>query len=396
MLDNSKRIKEIYDEIQRKIFYAIPGRWEEIYLYASIIDRLGNVQTGEMYFYFLPKGLLKRKYINVYEIPTKYDIEEDEYMKAVDGLYDEIKHLREECIKAGKKVWSNLTISIKNSRFKIEYNYDNLIGGKEAYYDHHIYWRNKYLQIEPQGKKEKQAIDKHLKEVEILKSSLVRDNEALQKQEQEIINKAKIEARNILLDAKEDASEILKKMQASSNSKDSNNLRNTLNNKIKEISITSAPSVLIGKPVARTEIKPNLEVFVSNLGQNGIVVSNISKSDEVQVQVGSMKLNVPISNLQVAQKSSKKVIANANYTSISKSRTTKTEINVIGQNVEDAVFVVDKFLDDASLAKLQTVRIVHGKGTGKLRDGIHQFLKKNPHVKSYGEGEMGVTIVELK
>ena len=54
----------------------------------------------------------------------------------------------------------NLTISIKNSRFKIEYNYDNLIGGKDAYYDHHIYWRYKYLHIEPQGKKEKQAIQK--------------------------------------------------------------------------------------------------------------------------------------------------------------------------------------------------------------------------------------------
>ena len=63
--------------------------------------------------------------------------------------------------------------------------------------------------------------------------------------------------------------------------------------------------------------------------------------------------------------------------------------------------MIDKYLDDCALAKLQTVRIVHGKGTGKLRDGIHQFLKKNPHVKSFrlgtfGEGEMGVTVVELK
>ena len=79
----------------------------------------------------------------------------------------------------------------------------------------------------------------------------------------------------------------------------------------------------------------------------------------------------------------------------------KSEINVIGLNVEEAVFVVDKFLDDCCLAKLQTVRIVHGKGTGKLKTGIHNFLKTNPHVKSYrmgtyGEGEMGVTVVELK
>ena len=162
MLNNSKEIKEIYEEIQRKIFYAIPEKWDELYLYASVIDRLGNVQTGEMYFYFMPKGILKRKFINVYEVPSKYDIEEDEYMKIIEALYNEIKTLREACIKKGKKIWSNITISIKNSRFKIEYNYDNLIGGKDAYYDHHIYWRQKYLHIEPQGKKERQALENYL------------------------------------------------------------------------------------------------------------------------------------------------------------------------------------------------------------------------------------------
>ena len=86
---------------------------------------------------------------------------------------------------------------------------------------------------------------------------------------------------------------------------------------------------------------------------------------------------------------------------ISKAKNIKPEINVIGYNVDEAIFVIDKFLDDCSLAKLQNVRIVHGKGTGKLRNGIHQFLKTNPHVKSFrlgtfGEGEMGVTIVELR
>lgn len=162
LLNNTKKIKEIYDEIQRKIFYAVPGKWDELYLYASIIDRLGTIQTGEMYFYFLPKGIIRKNFINVYEIPFKYDIEEDEYMKVVEELYNEIKLLREEFIKSGQKPWTNLTISIKNSRFKIEYNYDNLLGGKDAYYDHHIYWRHKYLHIEPQGKKERQAYKNYL------------------------------------------------------------------------------------------------------------------------------------------------------------------------------------------------------------------------------------------
>ena len=84
-----------------------------------------------------------------------------------------------------------------------------------------------------------------------------------------------------------------------------------------------------------------------------------------------------------------------------KAQNISSEINVIGMNVEEATFVIDKYLDDCAIAKLSPVRIVHGKGTGKLRDGIHQYLKKNPHVQSFrlgtfGEGEMGVTVVELK
>lgn len=84
-----------------------------------------------------------------------------------------------------------------------------------------------------------------------------------------------------------------------------------------------------------------------------------------------------------------------------KSKVISPEINVIGLNIEEATQIVDKYLDDANLSKLETVRIVHGKGTGKLRNGIHSFLKKHPHVKSfrmgtYGEGEMGVTVVTIK
>lgn len=162
MLNNTKRIKEIYDEIQKNIFYIVPGKWDELYLYASIIDRLGKVQTGEMYFYFMPKGILKRKFINVYEVPNKYDIEETEYLKLVELLYDKIKQLREEFIKTEQKVWSSLTITIKNNKFRIEFNYDKILGGQESYYNHHIYWRYKYLGIEPHSKKEKTAIEEYL------------------------------------------------------------------------------------------------------------------------------------------------------------------------------------------------------------------------------------------
>ena len=165
MLNNTKKIKELYEEIQRMIFYAVPGKWDELYLYASTIERLGKVETGEMYFYFMPKGLLKRKFINVYEVPNKYDIEEEEYLKLVEWLYDKIKELRQEFINTNQHVWSNLTISIKNNKFKIEYNYDKLLGSKDEYYNHHIYWRYKYLGIEPHSKKERQAIDEYLKNI---------------------------------------------------------------------------------------------------------------------------------------------------------------------------------------------------------------------------------------
>ena len=257
--------------------------------------------------------------------------------------------------------------------------------------------------------KQKKEISQELEHVSVLRKALEKDNIDLKHQEQELINNAKIKARDILLEAKEDANDIIKEMNklASSDLKSADSLRNKLNKKIKDINIINNNSSLISdksKTLDIKEITPNLEVFVRTLGKNGIVVSHVSKSNEVQVQVGMIKMNVNIKDLEKAHSdsnSNKPKVQTSGYTSISKSKTAKSEINVIGLNVEEAIFVVDKFLDDCSLAKLQTVRIVHGKGTGKLRDGIHKFLKSHSHVKSYrigtfGEGEMGVTVVELK
>ena len=251
---------------------------------------------------------------------------------------------------------------------------------------------------------EKIEISRKLDDVSKLKKSLERDNSKLLEQEQEIINNAKIKARDILLDAKEEASSIISKMNNLSNSNSQlNNLRNKLNTDIKNISITSTTENNISSKnlIDTKDIKPNTEVFVSSLGQNGIIVSNISKSNEVQVQIGSMKMNINIKYLEKPKNTNKKNVSTVSYNSVKKSQTAKPEINVIGLNVDEAIFVIDKFLDDSYLSKLQTVRIVHGKGTGKLREGIHKFLKTNSHVKSFrigtfGEGEMGVTIVTLK
>ena len=269
--------------------------------------------------------------------------------------------------------------------------------------------------------KEKEKILKESQEISLLKEKLQKENLEKEKQEKEIINNAKIKARNILLEAKEDANEIIKNLSDIKNSKNINSLRNSLNDKIGNIKLEDIPSQNIEKnnSIKKEEIKPGKEIFVTSLNQNGIIVSNISRNNEVQVQIGSIKMNIKIDLLQEiketntsktsktsnkSRKSSKSVSSsssNNSFSNFSKSINVKPEINVIGMNVEDANFVIDKFLDDCSLAKLETVRIIHGKGTGKLKDGIHKFLKTNPHVKSFrlgtfGEGEMGVTVVEME
>ena len=251
--------------------------------------------------------------------------------------------------------------------------------------------------------KEKEEIQKQLNQINLLRKSLERDNSLLKQQELDLINNAKTKARNILLDAKEEATSIIKQLNNSKDSNQINALRNKLNTDIKNIKITNSKNSS-KEHIPSEEIKPNMEIYIPTFNKNGIILSHVNKSNEVQVQIGNIKTNININNIEkisTSNKTNETSNTNLGYTKISKTKNIKSEINVIGLNVEEAIFVVDKFLDDCSLAKLQNVRIVHGKGTGKLRTGIHSFLKNNPHVKSfrlgtYGEGEMGVTVVELK
>ena len=164
MLKNTKSIRKRYEEIQKKLFYMIPEKWEEVYLYASVIERLGSLQTGELFFYYVPRGLIKRKPVNVYEIPSKFNIPEEEYLKLVEILYRNIKDLREEFKKSGQKVWSNLTIILRKSKFRVEYNYEELQNSEYNNYERHIIWRYKYLNqgIEVCNKDERQILLRYL------------------------------------------------------------------------------------------------------------------------------------------------------------------------------------------------------------------------------------------
>ena len=257
--------------------------------------------------------------------------------------------------------------------------------------------------------KEKDKIKQNSNQIEMLRKSLDSKNTALNNKENEIIEKAKIQAREILLTAKKNANSIISDLNelysnASSNSlKQANSIRNKLNENIQNISNTNQSINTTYSNIENVEI--GMAVLVKSLNQKGIVLSLPNKSNEVQVQIGSMKMNIKLNNLSPVKLDKNETLNKTHTTKISgsklKSKNATTEINVIGQSVEEAIFVIDKFLDDSVLANLQTVRIVHGKGTGKLRQGIHSFLKKNSHVKSFrlgtfGEGEMGVTIVELK
>ena len=247
---------------------------------------------------------------------------------------------------------------------------------------------------------DKQKITNTLKEVEYLKQHLKHQNSDILKQEKELISNAKQEAKQILIEAKETADLIIKDMDSSKSLSKANSLRKSLNEKISSLK-TDPDDIAITHSISRENIKPNLNVFVSNLNSNGIVLSQISKDDTVQVQIGALKMNVNIKYLQEVKNENKKQDYTYKDKSSFKAQSVSPEINLLGLTVDEAIPIVDKYLDDCFIAKLSPVRIVHGKGTGALRSGIHRFLKTNKHVDSFrlgtfGEGEMGVTIVNLK
>ena len=169
MLRHTQKIKELYEEIQRHIYSMIPEKWESLYLYASVIE--GEKETGELFFYYVPKGILKKKPVNVYEIPSKFNIDESEYLKLVDGLYSKIKRLRQEFKKLELgETWSNVTMIIRNARFMVEYDYENLKENPLTSYERHVIWRCKYLGItfEQINKEEKEILKKYASGPKIL------------------------------------------------------------------------------------------------------------------------------------------------------------------------------------------------------------------------------------
>ena len=211
--------------------------------------------------------------------------------------------------------------------------------------------------------KERNEIQKNLNQIELLRKSLEKENSEKIQKEEEKIEKAKHEAKEILLDAKEEADEIIRNL---------NRMNEKVKNNMKDEDLKKANAM-------RNKLNSKLDKVG---GENKLDLSVL------------LKLN------NQYDKKNNDLNSTVHFTN-DKSKDTMTEINLIGENVASAVEILDKYLDNCKMAHLNQVRVVHGKGTGKLRQGIQQYLKTSKYVKSfniagYGEGDYGVTIVYLK
>lgn len=161
----TSNIRNGYEQIQKQLFYMIPEKWDRVYLYASVVDHFNGLQTGEMFFYYFPKSILKKNPVNVYEVPNKFNIDESAYLKLAEKLYNEIKKLRKELVTMGEKPWSSVTISIENFKFNAKYEYENLQDSNYTSYDRHLIWRYQYLDVplSSYSKKERKMVEEYLR-----------------------------------------------------------------------------------------------------------------------------------------------------------------------------------------------------------------------------------------
>ncbi len=166
---SGKKIGKVYEEIEKKICNMIPEKWDKVYLYVSIMKGINKLETGEMFFYYYPKSVIKKKPINVYEVPSKFNLEDDMYLKLADSLYHEIQRLKELMVKQGEEAWTNLTISIENCQLKVEFDYEDLRKSEFSNVERNLIWQFKYLKkdIGAYRRKERKILEKYIEMEEI-------------------------------------------------------------------------------------------------------------------------------------------------------------------------------------------------------------------------------------
>ena len=259
---------------------------------------------------------------------------------------------------------------------------------------------------------EQERAEQFRKEAERLKNEVEKQRAKINDQREKILADARNEARMVYQQAKEESDRIIKEMnkamrEKSANQNKMNEKRSELKSKVAKmdeaISKAQKKKVAAVKPIQNLKAGDN--VYVVSFDKTGVALSAPDSNGDVMVQTGNMKLKVPLNELTYYEpKKEPKSNASRNISTkvrAGKSQYIASEIDCRGQNVEEGLGNIDKYLDDAFLAGLKTVTIIHGKGTGVLRAAVQKYLRTNPHVRTfrpgvYGEGEMGVTIVELK
>lgn len=258
--------------------------------------------------------------------------------------------------------------------------------------------------------KEREEIAAYKREAESLKQQAAQNQKKLDEQRDRIIREANEKANAILREAKEVADETIRNFykfgKENISAAEMEKERERIRKKIKDTASSSDLGVKKQKKQHKpSDFKLGESVKVLSMNLTGTISSLPDARGNVTVQMGILRSQVNISDLEIIEEPSPYAPKKFSRTSkgrigMSKSLSVSTEINLLGKTVDEAVAELDKYLDDALLSHLNTVRVIHGKGTGALRKGIHEYLRWQKHVKSYhlaefGEGDAGVTIVEL-
>lgn len=258
--------------------------------------------------------------------------------------------------------------------------------------------------------REQSELIKTRQEIDLLKKQLREKQDDIKEKRAELLRQAREEAHKILSDAKEVADESIRKYNAwaqhpgQDNTKKMEARRSDLRGKMskleKQLAYKGKKAKVILKP---EDFKVGDPVFVTTLSLKGTVKSPANKNGDIIVQMGFLSSTVNYKNLELLDDKNENTQENKpkDRYSINKAATISPEINLLGSTVDEAVARLEKYLDDAMIAGLSSVRVVHGKGTGALRKGIHEYLRRQKFIKSYklaefGEGDAGVTIVTFR
>lgn len=263
---------------------------------------------------------------------------------------------------------------------------------------------------------EKAEIEKLKREIELLKKDYENRQKKLLESKDKIIREATEEAREILQDAKNTADTAIRDLMKKENRGDIRSmernrtkLREKIDNTNSKVSITS--STVNKKKNKPSDFKLGEDVRIISLNMEGTINSLPDSKGNLYVLCGIMRMQAKMDDIEFIDKpdiivkdmkfKSGDLSKKSHQKSLSKASSISMEINLLGKMVDEAIAELDKYLDDAYLSHLSSVRIVHGKGTGALRNAVHNYLKNVSYVSSYrlaeyGEGDAGVTIVEFK